>query len=711
MGNLKDLLLQREKDMAEGRWPELKLLKEDPIKWELLYYQLLGMVQEGRETARMISASPTVREFGECVFAVFTPEGESIAFSRGILLHMASMGSSIKWMLKNDYEEIVGIKEGDIFYNNDPDIGGAHAADQAVLLPVFYDGELVAWIGGLTHCMEVGATEPGGVPASAISRYDDGLMIPCAKVGVNDEFDPDFHILVNRNVRDGKWWILDDKAKLAGCLRMKDSLFKVIDSVGIDYFDRACYEMIESGRRFAVNKYKTVFFPGRYRGAAFYDICNAGQPLRIAIDQLIIEPCEMTIQRDGRLDIDYDGTTSAGPHSNNSFFACTLGNHVYTFIQDCLYDGFFNQGLVYSLNLNVPYGSCLNPEIDMAACSWQTAIQAMAAGITPILARAYFAKGFREEGHSGKSITAAMFAGGVDRDGQRFAALNFEANTSGSPAQCSRDGLHAAHAVWNPEVNMSDCETFEHVWPLMWLGRGVWKDGGGYGKQRGGSGVESLYVVEHEPLNFESGTLGSGDSVLGTPGLFGGYPAPSRYRYCYINTNYREVVQKQRPLPHREGDDPTNPDFARLMKGELLRTTGQSASRLFENYDLIHQETGGGGGWGDPLDRSIEDIEKDLADEIISERTAKVVYHVKLDRETKKIDPKKTKKLREAERKTRLKKGILVQEFIHAQREKILKKEISEICKRTYNDSFKNSSKFLNEFRASWGLPESFKKF
>jgi acetone carboxylase alpha subunit len=711
MGKLKERLLKREKDMVEERWPELKLLKEDPIKWELLYYRFLGMVAEGRETARMISASPTVREFGECVFGLFNPEGESIAFSRGILLHMASMGSSVKWMLKNDYEEVVGIKEGDIFYNNDPDIGGAHSADQAVLLPIFYKGELVAWIGGLTHCMEVGSTEPGGISPSAISRYDDGQMVPCMKVGVNNQFNPDFHIMVSRNVRDGRWWILDDRAKLAGCLRMKDSLFEAIESVGIDYFERACYEMIESGRQFAVNKFKTVFFPGRYRSAGFYDVCNASQPVRIPIDQLIITPCEMNIHKDGRLDIDYDGSSSSGYHSNNSSFACTLGNHVFTFIQDCLYDGFFNQGLVYSINLNVPRGSCLNPEIDKACCMWQTACQAMAACVTPSLSHAYFAKGFREEGMAGKAQTSAMFAGGIDRDGQRFAGLNFEANTSGSPAQCSHDGLHAANAVWNPEVNMSDCETFEHIWPLMWLGRGLWKDGGGYGKHRGGSGVESLYVIEHEPLHIESGSVGSGDGVFTAPGLFGGYPAPSRYRYCYIKTNYREVVQKQMPLPHREGDDPTNPDFVKLMKGELLRTPGQSASRLFGNYDLIHQETGGGGGWGDPLDRPVEEIEKDLVDEIISERTARVVYCVAIDPETKKIDPEKTRELREAARKTRLRSGIPVEEFIKAQREKILRKDISEICKRTYNDCFKNSSKFLREFKECWGLPEEFEGF
>ena len=165
------------------------------------------------------------------------------------------------------------------------------------------------------------------------------------------------------------------------------------------------------------------------------------------------------------------------------------------------------------------------------------------------------------------------------------------------------------------------------------------------------------------------------------------------------------------PLPHREGDDPSNPDFVQLLKGELLRTPAQSASRVFGNHDLIHQATGGGGGWGDPLDRAIEAIEKDLEDQLISERTASSVYHIAIDPETKNIDPDKSRDLREAERKARLKKAIPVREFIKAQREKILKDDISEICKTTYNDCFNNSSNFLSEFKECWGLPEDFKGF
>jgi len=112
-----------------------------------------------------------------------------------------------------------------------------------------------------------------------------------------------------------------------------------------------------------------------------------------------------------------------------------------------------------------------------------------------------------------------------------------------------------------------------------------------------------------------------------------------------------------------------------------------------------------------PLDRPMEDIEKDLEDQLISERTATGVYHVVLDPETRKIDPDKTRELREAERKARLKKAIPVKEFMKAQRDKILGKNISEICKKTYNDCFQNSSRFLNEFKECWGLPEDFEGF
>lgn len=713
MGELKERLVKRDQDLAAGRYPTLELYEADPIKWEVLYTRLLGIVNEGRETGRLISASPTVREFGECVFCIFTPEGEVAAFSRGILLHFASFAATIKWMIANGYEDDPGIHEGDIFCNNDPEIGGAHSADVATFQPVFYKDKLVAWVGGLTHVMEVGGTEPGGTSPSALSRYDDGLMICAQKVGTNDTFDRQYHINVTRNTRDGNWWIIDDLAKLAGCTKMKKALVDLIDDYGLDYYEQAVYEMIEEGRRFAINKIKTVFFPGTYRTVNFYDVLNSQQPVRFQKDYYVHQPLEMTVTKNGELTLDYDGLSSAGYHANNASLICARGLHIYQLIQEVLYDGMFNSGVVQGLKMMFPEGSVLNPGIQYACAVWATAKTAAGGCFQRAMSRAYFAKGFREEGLSSKAITSAVFAGGVNEHGRTFGIQNFEMNSSGAAASSNKDGLDASNSVWNPEANLSDVEPFEPIWPLRWLGRGVQTDGGGYGKHRGGASIASLYVVEPPAEFVESGSIMSGDKVFLSAGTMGGYPAPARYRYTLRDTNFAEAAEKRSPLPHEEGR-PDDPDFDRLLEGTLVKTTGQSASVPVERYDLIYQASGGGGAWGDPLERDPHVVIRELNDGLVFPESAERVYGVVTRRDDDGVvvlDPGKTAERRAAIRKERLARAIPTRDFIARSRPAVLEGKMAPIVKEMYNDSFGNSPRFLEEFREFWNLPDTFVGF
>jgi acetone carboxylase, alpha subunit len=713
MGALKDRMLQRKKDLAERRYPSLELHDQDAIKWEVLYTRLLGIVQEGRETGRLISASPTVREFGECVFCVFTPEGDAVAFSRGILLHFASFEATIKWMLANDYEDDPGIKDGDIFCNNDPQIGGAHSADVATFMPVFYRGELVAWVGGLTHVMEVGGTEPGGTSPSALSRYDDGLMIAAQKVGENDTFSKQYHINVTRNTRDGSWWIIDDLAKLGGCTKMKKALVDLMDEYGIDYYQKAVYEMIEEGRRFAVNKIKTVLFPGTYRTVNFYDVLNAQQPVRFQKDYYVHEPLEMTVTKSGELSLDYDGLSSPGYHANNASLICATGLHIYQLLQEVLYDGLFNSGVVQAFKIHIPEDSVLNPGIQYACAVWASAKTAAGGCFQRALSRAYFAKGFREEGLASKAITSAVFAGGVDENNKIFSIMNFEMNSSGAAAGSNKDGLDAANAVWNPEANLSDVEPFEPIWPLRWLGRGVQTDGGGFGRHRGGATIASLYVIEPPAKFVESGSIMSGDKVFLSAGTMGGYPAPARYRYSMRDTNFAEAAEQQLPLPHEEGD-PANPDFLRLLKGTLKRTSGQSASVPFNRHDLIYQASGGGGGWGDPVERSPQQVVQELNDGLTLQKTAEKIYGVAVkpsDDGLFVLDADTTVELRAEIRKERLARAIPTKEFVAKARQDVIEGNFAPIVTEMYNDSFCNSPRFLKEYREFWNLPDTFLGF
>src|SRR5699024_11804899 len=108
-----------------------------------------------REMARRISASPGVREVGEMVVALYTPEGDAISISTGIMVHVHTMSRFIKWMIQNGYEEHPGIRPGDIFADNDDFIGTVHVPDVMDVMPIYYEGDLIVWVGAVAHELDV----------------------------------------------------------------------------------------------------------------------------------------------------------------------------------------------------------------------------------------------------------------------------------------------------------------------------------------------------------------------------------------------------------------------------------------------------------------------------------------------------------------------------------------------------------------------------
>lgn len=84
-----------------------------------------------------------VKDIGELCFALYTPEGDSIVVSTGILVHVHTMSEAIKFMIKQDYEDDPGINPGDVFINNDPDCGNIHTTDVQTIIPILFAASLV----------------------------------------------------------------------------------------------------------------------------------------------------------------------------------------------------------------------------------------------------------------------------------------------------------------------------------------------------------------------------------------------------------------------------------------------------------------------------------------------------------------------------------------------------------------------------------------
>jgi len=98
--------------------------------------------------------------------------------------------------------------------------------------------------------------------------------------------------------------------------------------------------------------------------------------------------------------------------------------------------------------------------------------------------------------------------------------------------------------------------------------------------------------------------------------------------------------------------------------------------KVFEEGDLLFGFSGGGPGYGDPLERDPESILEDLKKQIVSDWTAQHIYHLAYDPERRKLDVEKTKEQRNQERRARLARGKTFDEFQQEWNKKSPPKEI-----------------------------------
>ena len=685
-----------------GRYePDLRSKEQDPIGFEVLFTKLLQVVTNAREVALSISASPATREQGEIIFGLYTPEGDSICLSTGLMIHVHTMSRAIKWMIENSYETTVGLREGDYFFNNDSFIGGGHPSDQMLITPVYFDGRLEGWVGGLTHVTETGAVEPGSMGSSFTSRFAEGLILPCLKVGEHDELRRDFDILVERSVRSPIPWLADNRAKLTGLRMIREAVKKLIGETGTEAYGKITREYIEDTLQATREKIRRFLFPGRYREVAWRGVTLPGQ------ESLLQAPCELTVGRDGSFHIDFDGLPSARRQPFQGTLPLFEGMLFNGLIQNVFYDLRYNDGTFLAVTLNVPLGTACNPDnILLPTTLWGPAYGGMMA-LCQCVGRAYFAKGYREEVHASGPLTSGNLAGGTDQYGRPFGGQCFEFASSGMYATAFMDGLDTAFSDFNAEGDMGDAEVWEQQMPQVFLIREIRKDGGGFGKFRGGSGIHTLYMVPNG-IEMDMGAFGS-PPIFSTAGLMGGYPAPALRVWAGRNTNLADVISRGDPLPSTEGDDPAEPDFVRLIKADWEFAHGQNyAARALPPGSLFSVVSGDGGGYGDPLERDPSFVARDCQNGTTTARAVREVYGVVLDNASFEVDASGTDQLRKSKRLERLARGIPAKDYKRQMRERVLARDFPLPAAALYRDVLAISPKFANEFKSFWALPDDY---
>jgi N-methylhydantoinase B len=151
---------------------------------------------------------------------------------------------------------------------------------------------------------------------------------------------------------------------------------------------------------------------------------------------------------------------------------------------------------------------------------------------------------------------------------------------------------------------------------VLFLWRSLATDSGGAGLHRGGAGLDAAWTVWG--ADSMVGITNAAAWQIPVPGVKGGYPGGG--------TEYRRVRKAQlawsgeagEPLPSREGLPPGEP-FQAKSTGVDLRIG-----------DVWRQRFPGGGGWGDPLDRSPAAVVADVKQGAVSAHAAREAYGVVL---------------------------------------------------------------------------------
>jgi N-methylhydantoinase B/oxoprolinase/acetone carboxylase alpha subunit len=694
---------------------ELRSKKKDPVKYEVLHSKLLHATVAAREMARMISASPILRELAELSFVIFTPEGDTIAHSTGILVHVLPMSESLKWAIREGYEEKVGIKEGDIFESNETTIGDVHTPDVYDFVPIFWKGELAGWAGAVTHESDPGATEPGGMGSGQVERFFDGLHLCMQRVGEKDKLFYDYEKTVERSVRLPQSWILDTRARIAGCLKIREAVREVIEEYGLDYYLATVREFLEEERQAMRLRLKERTIPGRYRDAEFLEfrMSKLNVPHYAKRDYITQIYLETHITKDGQLLFDLDGTGSWGYHSVNTFPPGLKGGLCICLIQTLAYDGKVNGGTFMDCRVNAPKGTICNPDYPYAstAISWGV-IGNFELMLLNGINRAYFSRGYKEEIFIMHGGVGGLSFGGIDQYGRIFGMAEFEVGgAGGSGARGVWDGIDTGYAHFNPESDFGNAEVWELFFPFVYIGRRTLPDSGGFGKFRGGNCLVSTWMIWNTPGVFASHfALPVREKMLHNSGLMGGYPAPARYNYYVTRANTKKLIDREHPLPRVEGDT-RSPEIFNMTQGELHLAGNFSVSEMLHDYDLYQfYNVWSPAGYGDPLERDPELVRMDLESGYSLQETAMQVYGVVVNKSGRewKVDSEKTDKLRAEIKSLRKKRGIPAKDWWTKTRSRLLVKEVDPLVLEMFADSSKRSDKFAREFLEFWGLPDDF---
>ena len=555
----------------------------DAFTAEIMRSYLVSTVREMVITTTRTAYSTCFCHGEDFTCGIFDPDGRMTAQDQGVGVHAGGLDGAVKSVIRAAGD----FAPGDVYLHNDPYDGGTHQGDVCVVRPMFADHELVGFAANRGHWSDVGGMAPGGWSGTAQDVVQEGLLLPSVCLVRSGVVQEDVRRLVLRNVRLAEQCWGDLQAQIASSIAAERRIQALVERYGVEGLREAANAAISYTRR-------------RYRAAL------EALPEGEAVGEDVMEddgrgggpfPIKVRVwkESDGRFVADFTGTSPQIHAPINCTFACTKAAVIGSLTAMIDPELPLNAGLTEMIEVRAEPGSLVNP-IYPAPCFGTTADPV--ARTMEVVMRALGSL-LPERAVAGSYSTGQNATGGGETaTGGEFLWYSYQAGGCG--AWNGRDGNTA---MWHLMANSKNesCEAWEARYPIRYLEYRIVADSGGAGRWRGGLGTERRFAVER-PTRL-SGI--AGHHGIGAHGLSGGGPgAPNGFSL------------------ERAGERRTIQQWFGLL------SPSKFANLPLEPGDVFVTTQGGGGGYGDPLERDRAALEADVLAGYVSNDNARRLYRI-----------------------------------------------------------------------------------
>jgi len=546
----------------------------DPITTEIIQSSLQAAADEMFAAMRRTAMSAIIYEVLDMGTGITDGKGELASSGAGIPAFVGMLDKSVKAII-NKFTKPGDIEPGDIFVTNDPFNGGVtHLNDVIFAMPVFCDGDIIAWTANMAHWQDVGGMAPGSMSADATEIFQEGLQLPAIKIfSRGEQIQPVFDIL-EANSRMPDFMIGDLWAGVASIRVGERRILEMVEKYGKDIFLHSLEKYMDYGEEITLAALKTLPH-GKFKVAELQDDGTTYTAVvEITDTEFIVDLTDNPPQSPGPYNISKDGVVVAAQMVMKSVTSPST---------------ICNGGTFRPLKVITKPGTVFDPErpaamgiyYEIDVRLYDVILRAMSEKLPYQLPAGNFA-----------SVVGTLFGGTHPDTGRPYSII--EPELGGWGGNCRVDGNNAVFCGFHGETYNCPVEITEARNGVRVDRLSFHNDDGGEGKYRGGKGICLEYRIR-----CDDGWLTAAytRSIVPPWSLEGGRPG---------STNYIELV--------RANGDTTRHN---IVAGDSLKTD-----------DVIRVVTATGAGWGDPLERDLDAIKDDLKNGYITEEQANKYYQL-----------------------------------------------------------------------------------